>query len=286
MEIIDAHIHLFHTKVIWNVKKRKKMVKLLGLQTEGAEDRTGVSFLERELKNAGIRKALALPTSPPDQVKHINESFFNKIQSSDMLLSAGTLHPHYKKNKEELESFMTRKIRGIKLCSFAQGFSLKDPAFFDMLDLIVEFNTKQNAGFFVIMDTFFRASHFFGSPEEHNTTPALFADIVKQFPKINFIAAHMGGLTAPFEQIRSQMVPMDNFYMDTSNAAHVLSEKEFISLLKIQGPEHIIFGTDWPWFTHAEEIALQKRMTQKAGFSEKDQELVFSKNIRSLTNCA
>ena len=260
------------------------MVNILGLQTQGAEERVGVSFLESELKNAGIKGALILPTSPPDEVAHINDTFFNKIKCSDLLFTAGTLHPHYKGNKEELEKFMKRKIRGIKLCSFAQGFSLTDPAFFAMLDLIVEFNTKHNAGFFLILDTFFSAAHFFGSSEEHNTTPALFADIVKQFPKIDFIAAHMGGLAAPFDQIRTHMVFRDNFYMDTSNAAHVLSEDEFIFLLKAQGPEHIIFGTDWPWFTHAEELALQKRMCQKAGFSEKDQGFVFSKNIIRLTD--
>jgi uncharacterized protein len=277
--IIDAHVHLFHPKVIQNIKKRKEMVRLLKLGTEGAEERTGVSFLENELKNAGIKKALILPTSKVNDVKNTNDSFFNTAGCSNLLFSAGTLHPHYKGIRQELERFMTRNIRGIKLCSFSQGFSLNDPATFNMLDLILEFNTKHNAGFFIILDSFFRADQFLGIPEEYITSPALFADIVKHFPKINFIAAHMGGLTAPFDQIKAHMVPMDNLYMDTSNAAHVLAENEYIFLLKTHGPEHIIFGTDWPWFTHKEELALQKNMTKKTGFSTKDQALVFGKNI-------
>ena len=75
---------------------------------------------------------------------------------------------------------------------------------------------------------------------------------------------------------------MDNLFLDTSNAAHVLEEKEFIYLLKVHGPEHIIFGTDWPWFTHSPEIDLQNSMFEKAGYSKKDMGLVFSKNMARL----
>jgi len=75
---------------------------------------------------------------------------------------------------------------------------------------------------------------------------------------------------------------MDNLFLDTSNAAHVLEEKEFIYLLKVHGPEHIIFGTDWPWLTHSPEIDLQNSMFEKAGYSKKDMGLVFSKNMARL----
>ncbi|MBT6339392.1 MAG: hypothetical protein HOJ48_08875, partial [Desulfobacula sp.] len=56
----------------------------------------------------------------------------------------------------------------------------------------------------------------------------------------------------------------------------------FIYLLKSHGPEHIIFGTDWPWFTHLPEMDLQNLMFKKAGYSKQDMDLVFSKNMGSL----
>lgn len=127
------------------------------------------------------------------------------------------------------------------------------------------------------------ADIFFGSRPEHNTTPERLAQLVKNFSGINFVAAHMGGLAAPFQEIRSHLVPRDNLFLDTSNAAHVLEEKEFVFLLKANGPEHIIFGTDWPWFTHSPEIDLQNRLVKKAGYSKGDTDWVFSKNIARLT---
>jgi hypothetical protein len=281
--IIDGHVHLFHPKVILNVKKRSEMVRILGLQTKGAEDRTGVPFLENELKRAGVDGGFILPTALSEEVGSINTEFFKLANTSKLLYTAGTLHPDYPGLREELEAFMLRKIRGIKLCSFSQRFSLEAPKTLEMFELIQEFNIHKSAGFFVVLDTLFGADQFFGSRPEHNTTPSLFADLVRNFPKIDFMAAHMGGLAAPFHEIKTHLTPMDNLYLDTSNAAHVLSQDDFVFLLKAHGPERIIFGTDWPWFTHKEEIDLQGRMYQTAGFSKKDRELIFSRNMVRLT---
>jgi hypothetical protein len=281
--IIDGHVHLFHPKVILNVKKRLEMVQILRLQTDGAEDRVGVPFLENELKNAGIQGGFILPTALAEEVCSVNEEFYKLSETSELLSSAGTLHPDYPGNLEELETFISRNIRGIKLCSFSQRFSLDAAKTLEMFELIQDFNIHESSGFFVEMDTLFGADQFFGSRPEHNTTPSLFAELVKSFPKIDFVAAHMGGLAAPFHEIKTHLIPVDNLYLDTSNAAHVLSTDDFVYLLKTHGPEHIIFGTDWPWFTHEGEIDLQHHMYEKAGFSKKDRDLVFSRNMARLT---
>ncbi len=281
--IIDGHVHLFHPKVILNVKKRSEMARVLGLQTQGAEERVGVPFLENELRNAGISGGFILPTALAEEVGSINDEFYALAETSSILYTAGTLHPDYSGNRDELEKFRTKKIRGIKLCSFSQRFSLSAPKTLEMFQLIQDFNIHKGSGFFVELDTLFGADQFFGSQPEHNTTPSLFADLVKRFPKIDFIAAHMGGLAAPFHEIKTHLVPMDNLYLDTSNAAHVLSKDEFVHLLKTHGPEHIIFGTDWPWFTHKGEIDFQIRLYETAGFSKKNTDLIFSKNIARLT---
>jgi len=280
--IIDGHAHLFHPKVILNVKKKRKMVEKLGLKAKGAENRSGVKSLKKSLKASGIGGCLILPTAGVKEVGLVNDSFYETIKESKVLYTAGTLHPGNLSNKEELLKFISRKIKAIKLCSFSQKFALNDPRTFDLFDLIQEFNISKGSSFFMVIDTFYLADLFFGSHPDHNTTPKLLADLVKSFPKINFIAAHMGGLAAPFREIISNLTPADNLFFDTSNAAHVLAEQEFITLLKAHGPEHIIFGTDWPWFTHLTEMELQNLMFEKAGFSRKEKALIYSKNMGRL----
>ncbi|MBT6339960.1 MAG: hypothetical protein HOJ48_11755, partial [Desulfobacula sp.] len=230
--IFDGHAHLFHPKVILNVKKRIKMVEKIGLKTKGVDNRIGVKPLEDALKKSGIDGCLILPTAGVHEVGKVNDLFYKTIEKSEFLYTAGTLHPGHLNNKKELEKFVSRNIKAIKLCSFSQKFVLNGPETFDLFDLIQEFNISQGASFFVVLDTLYGADLFFGSHPDHNTTPKLLGDLVKSFPAINFIAAHMGGLAAPFREISSNLTPADNLFFDTSNAAHVLEEKEFIYLLK------------------------------------------------------
>jgi predicted TIM-barrel fold metal-dependent hydrolase len=92
----------------------------------------------------------------------------------------------------------------------------------------------------------------------------------------------MGGLAAPFEEMTSHLTPRPNLYLGTSNAAHTLSDSEFVKLLEMHGPGRILFGTDWPWFGHKEEIRRISERLDRAGFSEEDKEKVFCGNICKL----
>ena len=92
----------------------------------------------------------------------------------------------------------------------------------------------------------------------------------------------MGGLAADVDELLHELTPAANLYLDTSNAAHTLTNGEFIQLLKIHGPSHILFGTDWPWFLHAAEIPKIRSLLEKAGYDKFEQEAVFGDNARRL----
>jgi predicted TIM-barrel fold metal-dependent hydrolase len=280
--IIDSHIHIFSSQIISNVSSKSEMVKLLGLQTDQARDRIGANALEAECRAAGVKACLILPTAKAQDVGKINRISQGIAEEKDFLYSAGTLHPDYPQNREELFRLKSEGIRGIKLCFFSQGFALNAPKTRQLFDLIQDFNVNEAGRFFVILDTFCKADIYFGTAPQHNTTPPVFGELVRNYPKIKFIAAHMGGLTAPFEDIYNCLPKADNFYMDTSNAAHTLEEKEFVRLLELHGPDHILFGTDWPWFGYAQEIELIDRLLGYAGFNEAEKFRVFCGNISDL----
>ena len=134
----------------------------------------------------------------------------------------------------------------------------------------------------VVLDTFTRADLHFGADHEHVTIPSKLAEIVLRHPDINFVGSHMGGLAADFQELLRHLIPMANLYLDTSNAAHTLTRDQFVDLLKIHGPNHILFGTDWPWFEHAREIPVICSLLEEAGYSQSEQEAVFGENARKL----
>ena len=280
--IIDSHIHIFSPKIIANVSRRRELVKRLHLQVDAAVVKTTSAALSQDMTAAGVSFCLMLPTAAAPEVRNANRLSWSQAQNHDFLLTAGTLHPDYMDNAGELDWFTEVGIRAIKLCSFSQGFPLTGARAREMFALIQQHNERREKKFFVILDTLFMAGSYFGTQPEWDTTPEKLAWLAKEYPRINFVGAHMGGLSAPEDLLLENLAPRPNLYLDTSNAAHTLSRETFISLLKTHGPEHIIFGTDWPWFSPAAEIELITGLLVAAGFTELEMEKVFSGNIAGL----
>ncbi|MCP3900835.1 MAG: amidohydrolase family protein [Desulfobacteraceae bacterium] len=277
--IIDAHVHNFSSKIVANVTKKEEMAELLCLETEKAKERLSITNLEKRMKICNIDAALLLPTAPVTMVEKINTSFIETTKNKKHLFTAGTLHPKLKNIEKELKKLSENNIKAIKLCSFSQSFKLDSKETFTLFSKIQNFNRTENYSFFIILDTFTLAHNYFGTSPENTTTPELITIVVKKFPKLNFIAAHMAGLKASFQIIKKHILKYDNLFLDTSNATHTLSIDEFVGLLKIHGPEKIIFGTDWPWFDFKKEHEIVDSLSNKAGFSKFQKERVFGKNI-------
>lgn len=282
MMVFDSHLHLFNTKIIDNVSRRREMVGLLDLQTEGAHARLDLQSLAASMKAAGVVAGLTLPTASAADVERINTIFIEKTRDTDFLHTAGTLHPDFPHNREEIARLCRHGIRGIKLCSFSQGFVLDGPPALALFDLIDIHNRSGASRLFVVLDTFYHAHEYFGTDQTCTTKPAQIATLARCYPHTVFIGAHMGGLSAPFEQLWVDLPPGDNLMLDTSNAAHTLTRAQFVALLKRFGPGHIVFGTDWPWFTHEAEIARIKELTDAAGFDPKQSAAVFYDNMAEL----
>lgn len=280
--IIDAHVHLFTPKIIENVSAKSEMVAELHLQTDGATQRIGTAALGTALGRAGVHAALMLPTASADGVSEVNRDAMATAADCDYLNTAGTLHPECKDLQAEMAALHTAGVRAIKLCSFSQGFMIDAPSTMAMFAQIETFNRNHIDHFFVVLDTFYKAAAYFGTDPRFTTNPACISRLVQTFPGIIFVGAHMGGLTAPFEDIIRCLPASDNLYLDTSNAAHTLNEAEFIRLLRVHGPDRILFGTDWPWFDPMEEILLIEGLLDRAGYTVNDKAKVLGENIAEL----
>lgn len=280
--IIDAHTHLFTPKIIANVARKSQLVNELSLETDKAAKRCSLDDLEEECKAAGVGACLLLPTASPRDVQTVNQRFLEFSEKNPFFISAGTLHPENRDIDRTLELLSEKGVKVIKMCSFSQGFDLDDPETLHLFEMIRERGSKFGEAYSVVLDTFYKADLHFDSDDRHITTPERLGRLVSRFPEIRFLAAHMGGLSAPFSETMKHLMPSENLYLDTSNAAHTLSETEFVELLEAHGSERIIFGTDWPWFGQGTEIPRIERLLAKAGFDEHERDRVFYGNIAEL----
>jgi len=282
MTIFDCHTHIFPPAVIENVSRLNGLAASLSLDVDGARRRLDKAALKQEARSAGVHACLFLPTAPADGVRKINDRFLSFVEGEESLFTAGTLHPSDPGTDEELERLSSCGVRALKFSSFSQGFDLAARDTFHLFEKIQDHNLSGKEHFFVVLDTFYGADVYFGVPRKHVTTPEKLGRLAAAFPAIRFVGAHMGGLAAPWTEIVKHIVPGKNLYLDTSNAAHVLSGEQFTDMLRLHGPARILFGTDWPWFGHAEEVRLIQELLQQAGFSLQEQQLVFSGNITRL----
>ncbi len=281
-KIFDGHIHIFSPKIIENVRNRKALSETLHLEIREAPKRIFPSALTHSMHQSGVVGGLLLPTAAYGKVAQTNHTFLELAGKFPSMLTAATLHPYEKNIKEQLQRLMLIGVRAIKLCSFSQGFDLTEPKAEEIFETIAHHNRSSSHRFFIILDTFCNASRYFSTSPDHDTTVEKLAYVTASFPSINFVAAHMGGLNAVFDQIRTRLTPRANLYLDTSNAAHTLEPEQFVYLLKQHGPAHIIFGTDWPWFGHEQEIHTIETLARLAAYKQPDLDRLFYLNIVSL----
>ncbi len=184
--------------------------------------------------------------------------------------------------EKEARRIFSMGIKGFKFSSFTQRFDLESSAADEMLSVVEHAGALFGIKPVAVFDTFVKADAYFGADPNHLTTPRKLAQAAERHQALRIVAAHMGGLTAEFQEIATYLKPRENLYLDTSNAAHTLSKDEFISLLLIHGPERILFGTDWPWFHYREEIPLIRGLCSSAGFRDDQIQMIMGGNAAAL----
>lgn len=280
--LIDSHCHIFTKRIVQNMRDRPEMVKALKLNVHNAAPRLEPKALQESAEANGMDLCVLLPTAPPDKVGSVNDRFMGFTVQFPRLRTLATLHPFMRGVSREIERVFDNEIIGFKFSSFSQRFDLISPEATSMLTELEQLGRKRGTPAALVFDTFAEGHGYFGADPDHITTPSKLKGLVQRYPGINFIAAHMGGLLADFDELRRSMVPAVNLYLDTSNAAHTLEEDLFVELLQMHGPSHILFGTDWPWFTHEFEVPKIEMLLTKAGYDTEARAAVFGENARAL----
>jgi len=87
-------------------------------------------------------------------------------------------------------------------------------------------------------------------PEQHDH-PRNFRDVLREFPGINLVFAHMcRGLS---DEVAEVMQDFPNAYLDTSGAISgianpfAIPDDEAMAMIRRVGSDRVLFGSDWPW---------------------------------------
>jgi len=201
-------------------------------------------LLER-LRKAGIERcAVHTAAMTPHQVHPANEWALELNKSHPEVVAFGSVHPDYPDWEMELDQLEAGGVKGIKLHPDFQHVFLDDPRMMRVLEAM--------QGRFIVMVHVGDRPR----PKDNPSCPMKVMHVKKNFPRLDLIAAHMGGYLH-WKWARECLIGED-VYIDTSSSLAFMDDETLFDIFKRHPREKILFGSDYPVFDPLEEAELLK----------------------------
>ena len=236
-KIFDIHTHIYPeaiaSKAIDNLNKFYDFDKYYNFKAAGLG--TVDDLISHGLED-GLCGALTLCVATnPRQVEAVNNFVAEQIslRSSDKfkLVGFGCMHQDFPDIEKEVERLRSIGLKGIKIHPDIQGVDIDDKRLMPLYEMI---EGK--------MPVYF---HIGDNREEYKfSDPLKLAKIKKRFPRLEVVAAHLGGYSV-WEQVGS-IIDLDSIWFDTSSALWAIDSELARKLIRELGVKRVMFGTDYP----------------------------------------
>ena len=173
-EIIDAHTHIFPEKI--SVKASESIGEFYHMPMFSAG--SSEKLLESGRKIGVSRYLVCSTATVPHQTGAINKFIHTECEKHPEFFGFGTLHPNMKDMGEELEKVLSQGLHGIKIHPDFQKFNIDDSKAFEMYAML-----EGKLPILVHM----------GDDRYEYSRPSRLVRVLKNFPRLEVIAAHFGG---------------------------------------------------------------------------------------------
>ena len=254
--ILDIHTHTFPDKLAATTIPKLEQMS----HTRSYVDGTNGGLMD-SMARAGVNYSVVLPVATsPKQVLHINDSSarINERFAETGIFSFGCIHPDYDDYRAELARVQELGLKGVKLHPVYQDVDFDDPRTLRILDRAAEL------GLIVLT----HAGLDVGFPGRVRVSPAMVCRAVKEVGPLTLILAHMGGWRNWDEA--EELLADTSVYLDTSYSLvslhslddgyyqpedlPMLSQEQFLRMVRSFGPHRFLFGTDSPWGDQAQGV--------------------------------
>jgi hypothetical protein len=255
--IIDGHTHVYPDAVA------KRAIGGAPGDLKRYGDGT-VGSLTEVMAASGVDRSVCLGVAnTPERVDNANR-FAGSLDPA-RFVGFGSVHPGLTP-EENVAGLRANGLRGAKVHPMFQDLRLDDPRLLATLDAM--------SGEFAAIIHVGAAG---GDPGER-CTPAMLAEIVRQFPRLDLIACHFGGYRR-FEEAVETVVGLP-VHLDTSWPPSLagLAPERVRAVIEKHGPERVVFASDWPMADPAAEIEAVRAL----GLSDDDTDAVLGGNLARL----
>lgn len=258
MKIIDFHAHAFPDEIahraVENLEKHYRISIPCGGKFEDLLHHANKANIEHLV--------LCSAATKPEAVKINNDWVATVAQKHPHLITGfGSLHAATVDFVEELKRMQALGLKGVKIHADFQGFDIDDTRMYPIYE--------------EIKDRFVVLFHV-GDKIYPHSKPSKLAKVLKDFPRMRAVAAHLGGWSC-WEEAKEFLLKK-NIYIDTSSTFWCLSKEERVALMRHHGTDRVLFGTDYPIRSH--ELELDDFL--KLPFRDKEKEKILYYNAKEL----
>lgn len=280
-KIIDIHVHTFPEKIARSAIEKLSATSHTRPFSDGTND-----GLMNSMKDSGIMLSVLQPVATkPEQVTSINNGAIRLNSQHANIISFGAIHPDFENYASELSRISEAGVKGIKLHPVYQGVNIDDERFVRILACAAEL------GLIVML----HAGFDIGFPGNDFAHPKRILHALKSAGNVKIILAHMGGwrcwreaqeIFAGYDDVyidtafsHDEFVPNGDGYYSSHEECIMLSDEEFVSVIKSFGAEKVLFGTDSPWASQSEYV---KKFCGLSALSEREKDLILYENSAKL----
>lgn len=260
--IIDFHAHVFPDRIAeWAMRKLSGGANVTGAAPATLEE------LCRNMDISGIDAAVALQVVTKE-AQHEKALEYAKSIDSGRIISFGSVMPASVHALEYVWKISDEGLKGLKLHPALQRFDLGDERIFPVFDL------ARACGLVVSIHMGFDPSY----PDEINSRPRDLIKIMKNFPGLKVVAAHLGGMKMARE-VLDLLAGRADVYLDTAYCADPwLDRGLLLDIVRKHGAERLLFGSDYPWHLPSRELELIRSLDIPEG----EKALILGGNTRRL----
>lgn len=266
-KIIDIHTHTYPDAIAERAKVALEKFYVFECEGKGT-----VSDLSESSKAGGVVGMLLLSVSTnPRQTKNVNlwaaESMKMLIDDGFEVAAFGGIHQDSPDMVAEVDQIKALGLSGVKIHPDIQGVDIDDERMYKLYALC----EGELPIYFHMGDD---------RPEYRFSEADKLIKVMRDFPRLKVIAAHLGGYCA-WDKTKDLVREGGNRIMfDTSSALWAMPTEKANELVRIIGTDRLMFGTDYPVLHAKSELEL----FMKLDLTEKEREDVLYNNAKKFLN--
>ncbi|MBR5429347.1 MAG: amidohydrolase family protein [Firmicutes bacterium] len=242
--IIDIHQHFYPDRLAPRVLRRLSAASGLQPVTDGTLQGT-----RQKNKEWGVDKAVLLPVATSPDCGAVNRFALASAAAESAggdIIPFGAIHPDTPEPEAVLEELAAAGCRGVKLHPQYQNADIDDPRCVRIIRRAAALR----------LPVLFHAGFDPGLPPPWRAAPDAILRLLRQvegLPGLTLIAAHLGSLDM-YDEVEEKLLGHD-LWLDTAMSHGRLSPEQLYRIIRRQGWQRVLLGSDCPWEKASDSIA-------------------------------